>query len=97
MFSLGAKEKQLESNIITGLDVDWPVWEVKELPFDEVLEPFLNPALKVFFRKFVPTRKRKKIGKYLLPLQGSSLDLVQEYSDVLVQIIESDLRRYQPK
>ena len=57
MFSLEAMEKQLESNIITGLDVGWPVWEVKELPLDEVLEPFLKPALKVFFGKFVPTRK----------------------------------------
>ena len=57
MFSLEAMEKQLESNIITGLDVGWPVWEVKELPFDEVLELFLKPALKVFFGKLVPTRK----------------------------------------
>ena len=57
MFSLAAMEKQLESNIITGLDVDWPVWEVEELPFDEVLELFLKPVLKVFLGKFLPTRK----------------------------------------
>ena len=51
MFSLDAMEKQLQSNIITGIDVGWPVWKVKELPFNEVLELVLKPALKVFFGK----------------------------------------------
>ena len=29
MFSLEAMEKQLESNMITGLDVGWPVWRLR--------------------------------------------------------------------
>ena len=55
----------------------------------------LKCGTKVFFFWEVCTNQEvKKDSEYLLLIQGSSLDVVQDNHVVLVQIIESGLRRY---